>query len=60
MGWINLFSIRHFLLLRADHASDLHVLGKFEFCDALEALLQVGLYTQGVFGLRQNLQQLII
>ncbi len=51
LGGINLLCEGHSLLLRADHASDRHVLGELQFGDALKALLQVGLHTQWVFGL---------
>lgn len=50
----------HPLILGADHASDGHFLGEVQLGDALEALLEVGLHTQRVFGLRQDLQQLVI
>ena len=39
---------------------DIQVGKKVQFRDALEALLQMGLHTQWILGLRENLQHLIV
>lgn len=58
--WINLLCEGYSLFLRADHARDCHVLSKLQFSNALKTFFKVRLHTQGVFGLGQDLQQLII
>lgn len=57
---IDVFDEGHGLFLRADHPCDRHILGELQFGDALKALLEVGLDTEWVFGLRQDLQQLVV
>lgn len=59
-GREDLLCKRHSLLLRADHACDLQAPCELQLGDALKAFLQVRLDTQRVFGLWQNLQQLLI
>lgn len=60
LGGIDVFYEGHDLFLRADHPRDRHFLSELQFGDALEALLEVGLDTEWVFGLRQDLQQLVV
>lgn len=57
---IDFFYEGHRLFLRADHPCDRHILSELQFGDALKALLEVGLDTEWVFGLRQDLQQLVV
>ena len=59
-GRVDLVHERDSLLLCRDHAHNLLLLSELQLADALKTLLQMWLYTQWVFGLRQNLQQLII
>lgn len=51
LSWINLLCHGHRLLFRADHACNRHVLSKLQLRNAFKTLFQVGLDTQGVFGL---------
>lgn len=60
LSGIDLFYEGHRLFLRADHPCDRHILSELQFGDALKALLEVGLDTEWVFGLRQDLQQLVV
>lgn len=60
MSWIDLLYEGHNLFLRADHSSDCHILIELQLGNALKALLEVGLDTQRVFRLRQDLQQLVV
>ena len=48
------------LLLSRLHAYNGLLGGEGQLCDALKALLEVGLDAQGVLGLRQDLQQLVV
>ena len=59
-GRVNLVGKRHCLFLSRDHAHNLLLFGELQFADALKTLLQMGLHTERVLGLRQDLQQLVI
>ena len=60
LGREDLVHERHSLLLCGDHANNLLLLGELQLADALKALFQMRLYTQRVFGLGQNLKQLVV
>eukprot|EP00962_Isochrysis_galbana_P031292 scaffold10193_cov107-Isochrysis_galbana.AAC.2 len=51
---------RHALALYGEHGGDEHAVVKVELGNALEALLQMGLHAEWVFGLRQDLEQLVV
>ena len=51
---------RHALALLRDHGRDLQVVLELDLVDALEDLLQEGLHAQGVLGLGEDLQQLVV
>lgn len=60
LGREDLVHERHSLLLCRDHANNLLLLGELQLADALKALFQMRLYTHWVFGLGQNLKQLVV
>lgn len=60
LGWVDFLLEGNGFFLRADHAHNLQVVRELQPGDALEALLQVRLHAEGVLGLRQDLQQLIV
>ena len=60
-SWDNSARERYFLFLTADHSRDGVIsLCELELGDAFEALLQVGLDTEGVLGLREDLKEFVI
>lgn len=60
LNWVDFLFEGNCFFLWADHAHNLQVVRELQPGDALEALLQVRLHAEGVLGLRQDLQQLII
>ena len=59
-GWPDGAVKWHRLLLGRYHADNFALVGELQLADALEALLEVGLDTERVLGLGQNLQQLVV
>ena len=60
LGRNNLSGEGDVFVFSADHPNNFLIFCEFQSSDPLKTFLQVRLHPQGIFGLRQDLQQLII